>query len=231
MARLSSASKTSAQKVADKIAKSAKTGKGSTTETHLPVVSTPANITQLPISEISLDVPGLTPLSPSNVPELLPQFDISNYQIEDPLNPPESLPQATQSQFDRGMGIYEGTQRALKLTGAAFDTTRERFNVVGKRAKAIGAGVIAATEIEKVRGNFIDYQSQQQATEQKIVTLDVSRSKTVIDRTVANYSKAELEEKLKQAEIKSEEAKLKSAESQGKLSEFQQKLGSYLPAK
>jgi hypothetical protein len=228
MAKLTTASKTSAQKVADKIAKS---GKSSNPETHLPTMSTPVNITQLPLSEVSLDVPGLNTLTPSNVPELLPQFDTTAYQIEDPLNPPESLPQATQSQFDRGMGIYEGTQRALKLTGAAFDTTRERFNVVGKRAKAIGAGIIAGTEIEKVKGNYIDYQSQQQATEQKLVTLDVSRNRTVVDRTVAVYSKAELEEKLKQAEIKSEEAKLKTAESQGKLTEFQQKLGSYLPSK
>lgn len=228
MAKLTSASKTSAQKVADKIAKS---GKSSTTETNLPTISTSVNITQLPLSEVSLDVPGLNTLTPSNVPELLPQFDITAYQIEDPLNPSESLPQATQSQFDRGMGIYEGTQRALKLTGAAFDTTRERFNVVGKRAKAIGAGIVSATEIEKVKGNYIDYQGQQQATEQKLVTLDVSRNKTVVDRTVAVYSKTELEEKLKQAEIKSEDAKLKTAESQGKLTEFQQKLGSYLPSK
>jgi hypothetical protein len=47
------------------------------------------------------------------------------------------------------MGIYEGTQRALKLTGAAFDTTRERFTTLGKQAKAFGAGVKAATEFER----------------------------------------------------------------------------------
>ncbi|HEY9799244.1 MAG TPA: hypothetical protein V6D25_02710 [Leptolyngbyaceae cyanobacterium] len=33
----------------------------------------------------------------------------------------------------------------MKLTGAALDLTREKFTVVGKHSKAIGAGIQAAT--------------------------------------------------------------------------------------
>jgi len=101
----------------------------------------------------------------------MPQFQESSYAISDPLNPPENLPQVTEAQFDKGMTIYEGTQRALKLTGAAFDTTHERFTVIGKQAKAFGAGIKAATEFEKVKGDYLDYQGQLENNEQKGISL------------------------------------------------------------
>ena len=157
----------------------------------------------------------------------MPKFEESAYQIIDPLNPPETLPQATEAQFDKGMTIYEGTQRALKLTGAAFDTTRERFTTLGKQAKAFGAGVKAATEFERVKGDFIDYQGQLQTNEQKSISLSVSQHKTTTDRTAATHKTADMDEKLKQAEIAAELARATTQDKQNKLDEFRKSLGEY----
>jgi hypothetical protein len=53
------------------------------------------------------------------------------------------------------MGHYQGTQRALKLTGAAFDTVRERFTVVGKQAKAYGAGIKLQQSLRKLKATIL----------------------------------------------------------------------------
>jgi transcription initiation factor IIF auxiliary subunit len=158
---------------------------------------------------------------------MLPQFNESAYQITNPIAPPETLPQATEAQFDKGMGIYEGAQRALKLTGAAFDTTRERFTTLGKQAKAFGAGIKAATEFERVKGDFLDYQGQLQTNDQKGITLDVSRHKTTTDRTAAVHTTASMDEKLKQAETAAELARAQTRDKQNKLDEFRKSLGEY----
>jgi hypothetical protein len=173
-------------------------------------------------------VPGLpSHITPDAVVGMMPKFDESAYQISDPLNPPETLPQVTEGQFDRGMTIYEGTQRALKLTGAAFDTTRERFTTIGKQAKAFGAGIKAATEFERVKGDFIDYQGQLQTNEQKEISLSVSQHKTTTDRTAAVHTTASMDEKLKQAEIAAELARATTQDKQNKLDEFRKSLGEY----
>jgi transcription initiation factor IIF auxiliary subunit len=158
---------------------------------------------------------------------MMPQFQETSYAISDPLNPPETLPQATEVQFDKGMGIYEGTQRALKLTGAAFDTTRERFTVVGKQAKAFGAGIKAATEFEKVKGDYLDYQGQLETNEQKGISLGVSQHKTVTDRTAATHDTTLMDEKLKQSELEAQLNQAKTADKQNKLDEFRKSLGQY----
>jgi chromosome condensin MukBEF ATPase and DNA-binding subunit MukB len=110
-----------------------------------------------------------------------------------------------------------------------MDTTREKFTVIGKQAKAIGAGIQAATEIEKVKGNFLDYQTQLEVTQQKGVNFDVAQTKTFTDRNIAVHTKTDLAERLKQAEIKAQESAAKTLEAQGKLNAFKQQLGEYLP--
>ena len=222
---LSRSRKTTAKAVAEKIA-----GKGSTKSTSavadkIPVASSP--IVSSNSTGFSTVVPGLVGITPDAVASLMPQFQENSYAISDPLNPPETLPQVTEAQFDRGMTIYEGTQRALKLTGAAFDTTRERFTVVGKQAKAFGSGVKAATEFEKVKGDFLDYQGQLETNEQKGISLGVSQHKTVTDRTVAVHTTASLDEKLKQAEIAAELARASTQDKQNKLDEYRKTLGQY----
>jgi len=222
---LSGSRKTTAKAVAEKIA-----GKGSTKSTSavadkIPVASSP--IVSSNSTGFSTVVPGLIGITPDAVAGMMPEFQENSYAITDPLNPPESLPQVTEAQFDKGMGIYEGTQRALKLTGAAFDVTRERFTVVGKQAKAFGAGIKAATEFEKVKGDFLDYQGQLETNEQKGISLGVSQHKTVTDRTAAVHTTTSLDEKLKQAEIAAQLARATTEDKQSKLDEYRKSLGQY----
>jgi transcription initiation factor IIF auxiliary subunit len=158
---------------------------------------------------------------------MMPQFQESAYVISDPLNPPETLPQVTEAQHDRNQGIYAGTIRALKDVGSAFDVTRERFTVVGKQAKAFGAGVKAATEFEKVRGDFLDYQGQLETNEQKGISLGVAQHKTVTDRTAATHNTATMDEKLKQSELAAELARANTQDKHNKLDEFRKSLGQY----
>lgn len=208
--------KAAAQAVAEKLARGKQNGSSSTTNSTSATIPTDSRI------------PGLLTVTPDLVPGMMPPFQPNQYHISDPLNPPETLPQASQSQLDKGMKIYEGSTRALKLTGAALDLTREKFTVIGKHSKAFGAGIQAATEIEKVKGNYLDYLNQKEVTSQKSVVLDVSQNKTVIDTNIAIYSKDELAQKLKQAELKAEELRLKTIETEGKLTSFKQQLGDYL---
>ncbi|MBG1268099.1 hypothetical protein [Nostoc sp. WHI] len=216
--------KAAAQAVAEKLAR----GKGNGASSNNSMSPTSATSGTIPIDS---RIPGLMTLSPDLVPAMMPVFKPEDYRINDPLNPPESLPQATQSQFDKGMKIYEGATRSLKLTGAALDLTREKFTVIGKHSKAFGAGVLAAIEVEKVKGNYLDYLNQKEVTTQKSVSLDVSQVKTIADTNISVYSKDQLDQKLLQAQIKAEELRLKTVESQGNLASFKAQLGDYLEVK
>jgi len=193
--------------------------------------STSANSATSATVPIDSRITGLMTVTPDLIPGMMPAFKPEDYRVNDPLNPPETLPQATQSQHDLGMKIYEGATRSLKLTGASLDLTREKFTVIGKHSKAFGAGIQAATEIEKVKGNYLDYLNQKEVTTQKSVSLDVSQVKTIADTNISIYSKDELDQKLLQAQIKAEELRLKTVESQGNLANFKAQLGDYLEVK
>ncbi|MEA5516564.1 hypothetical protein [Nodularia sp. UHCC 0506] len=216
MAKLTNAQKAASKEVAEKIARGSQPA------------STPVTTTNSPVNFTDAKLPGLLTITPETVPGMMPKFNPELYKIEDPLNPPESLPQATQSQFDTGMKVYEDATRAIKLTGAALDLTREKFTVIGKHSKAFGAGVMAATETEKVRGNVLDYLSQKETTSQKGIGLDINQNATIVNGNIAVLTKQDSDEKLKQAEIKSEELRLKTIEAQGKLNSFKQQLGEYM---
>ena len=213
--------KAAAKAVAEKLAGRKQNSASSTNSTS----ATPATV------PIDSRIPGLLTVTPDLVPGMMPSFQPNQYHISDPLNPPETLPQVTQIQLDKGMKIYEGATRSLKLTGAALDLTREKFTVIGKHSKAFGAGIQAATEIEKVKGNYLDYLNQKEVTTQKSVALDVSQVKTIADTNISIYSKDELDQKLAQAQIKAEELRLKTVESQGNLASFKAQLGDYLEVK
>jgi hypothetical protein len=216
--------KAAAQAVAQKLAGRKQNGSSSNN-------STSANSATSATIPIDSRIPGLMTVTPDLIPGMMPVFKPEDYRINDPLNPPETLPQASQSQLDKGMKIYEGATRSLKLTGAALDLTREKFTVIGKHSKAFGAGIQAATEIEKVKGNYLDYLNQKEVTTQKSVSLDVSQVKTISDTNISVYSKDELNQKLLQAQIKAEELRLKTVESQGNLASFKAQLGDYLEVK
>lgn len=221
--KLAGASKAAAKSVASKLAGSTATTTAATPNTSIPSVAVSSNN-----GKVAISVPGLSDITPDKVAAMLPQFNESAYQISDPLNPPDTLPQVTQAQFDRGMGIYEGSQRALKLTGAAMDTTRERFVTIGKQVKAIGSGIQTATEIEKVKGNYLDYLNQLQVTEQKGIVLDISQFKTTTDIGKAVNTKDEMNSKLNQSVIGAEKARQETLKKQGELDEFQKQLGAYV---
>jgi hypothetical protein len=203
--------KTAADKIADKTPQ----------VPALPLASTATNQQNGAISV----VPGLTTFSPDAIAGMMPQFSETSYAVTDPLNPPTTITQATETQFNQGMGIYAGADRALQLTGAAFDLTKQRFTVVGKQAKAFGAGIKAATEFEKVKGDYYDYQGQLQTNQQKAVTLDVNQHRTATTTAQAVYDKTSLDEKLNQSKIDAELNAAKSRSKQSVLDEFLKQLG------
>ena len=169
-------------------------------------------------------VPGLTTIDPSDISGMLPQFDASSYNINDPLKPPTNLPQISESEFDSFMNIYQGAIRALKLTGTAFDVTRERFTTEGKKAKAFGAGVKAATEFERVKGDYIDYLTQLETTTQKESGLSLAQKRTQFVLDSAVESESEMAEKLEIARLGAELARLQRQDKQSKLDEFRKQL-------
>jgi hypothetical protein len=215
--KLARSTSSAAKTVTDKIAK----GKSKPKDSLVPATPskpTTSNSSQpTATSNSAVTVPGLPSslsLTPDKVAGMMPQFNPETYAITDPLNPPETLPQVTEAEFDKGMGIYEGAQRALKLVGAAFDTTGLKFTVIGKQAKAFGSGIKAATEIEKVKGDYFDYLSQTETTAQKNVAYGVTQYKTISDTNKAVHDKSSLDERLNQASIAADSARATTRDKQ-----------------
>ncbi len=216
MARLSSASKRAAESVASKIS-----GNGSKPTT----ANNPAtNASAITTSQTSVSVPGLMEFTPNDIQGMLPQFEDGKYQVNDPLNPPDSIPQVSQQQYDKSEAIYQGGQRALKLTGMSFDLAKERFTTLKKKVSAFGSGVKLATEVEKVKGDFLDYLNQGETNKQKNVALGVSYHKTSTDTQKAVYDVQSMDEKLEQSRLAAEMATLQTQEKLSGLNEFQKQL-------
>jgi len=205
-----------------------------------PKNSTPAKSSSSPIAAIvpskgnaitSVSVPGLPTLQPDQIAGQMPQFSPEKYQVTDPHNPPSSIPQVSLADYDEREAIFEGGIRALKLDGLAFDMSREKYTVVGKQAKAFGAGIKAATAIEAVKGDYLDYQSQVETTSQKSIALGTNQHKTTTDQTTSTYSQQEMDEKLEQARIAAELASEQTREKQSKLDQFRKQLTGLATAK
>ena len=215
------ATKTPAAKSKTTSAKTTKTRANKTTSSQTTLTTPKSNLTATSTSTL---VPGLTTIDPSDISGMLPQFDAASYNITDPLKPPSNLPQISEAEFDAGMNTYQGAIRALKLTGTAFDVTRERFTTSGKKAKAFGAGVKAATEFEKVRADFIDYQTQLETNTQKESNLSLATKRTQFVLDMAVESETEMTEKLESAKVGAELARLQRQDKQSKLHEFRKQL-------
>ena len=181
------------------------------------------------IADVS--VPGLPTLMPDQIAAQMPQFSSESYQVSDPLNPPTSIPQVSQTDYDEREAIYEGGIRALKLTGLGFDLTREKFTVRSKQAKAFGAGIKAATALESVKGDYLDYQSQVENTSHKSIVLLTNQYKTTTDQTKSTYSQQEMDEKLEQARIAADLAAEQTKEKQSGLDQFRKQLTGLAAAK
>ncbi len=176
-------------------------------------------------------IPGLPLLTPESISAQLPIFNSESYKISDPLNPPSSLEQVSQVDFDSREAIYQGGIRALKLRGYGFDHGKEVFTVIGKQAKAFGAGIQAAKEIKKVEGDYYDYLSQAETTDQKSISLSSNIHRTDIERDVAVHTESELDEKLEQARIAGELASAKTQEKKSSLDQFKSQLGALASGK
>ncbi|MBW4549332.1 MAG: hypothetical protein KME25_33725 [Symplocastrum torsivum CPER-KK1] len=221
------------KKAAKRVAKPPKAAKPAKTSTPAKSGSTPTTtITPTKGNAIaSVTVPGLPSLIPDQIAAQMPQFSPESYQVSDPLNPPTSIPQVSQTDYDVREGIYQGGIRALKLTGLGFDLTREKFTVIGKQAKAFGAGIKAATALEAVKGDYLDYQSQVENTSQKSIALGTNQHKTTVDQTKAGYSEQEMNEKLEQARIAADLASEQTREKQSSLDQFRKQLTGLVAAK
>jgi hypothetical protein len=213
-----------AKKAAEKVA--------SKTKTKTPSVSTQStgsrnsdNSAITPTKPTPISLIGLNEIEPNQIVSTLPQFSGDAYLVKDPLNPPDSIPQISQQDYEIKQGIYEGAIRAVKLTGTSFDLARERFTTEGKRAKAFSAGVKYATDAEKAKGDYLDYQSQLEVNQQKQIAFNLAQSKTANDQTRANYSEQEMAEKLAQSEATLEVARSQTQEKQNQLDEFRKRLG------
>jgi len=221
------------RKAASRVAKPPKTQKPAKTSTPAKSASTPT--TAIAPSKgnaiASVNVPGLPTLIPDQIAAQMPQFSPESYQITDPLNPPTSIPQVSQTDFDQREPIYQGGIRALKLTGLGFDLTREKFTVIGKQAKAFGAGIKAATALEAVKGDYLDYQSQLETTSQKSIALGTDQHKTAVDQTKSTYSQQEMDERLEQARIAADLAAEQTKEKQSGLDQFRKQLTGLATAK
>lgn len=187
--------------------------------------ATPIAITPTVSKEMASTVPGLPVFTPESVSAMMPKFEETAYAVVDPLNPPATLPQVSEAHYNRSMSIYKGATYALQLSGAGFDLSREKFNVISKRAKAYGAGLQAATAFEKVRGDFYDYQNQLETNTQKSVTLDVNRHRTGVVSAQAPFDKTSLDEKLRQSSIAAQLATAQTQSKQSALDEFVNQLG------
>jgi hypothetical protein len=223
------------RKAASRVAKAPKAPKAPKNSAPAKSSSNPALTTAIAPTKAnaiaSVSVPGLPTLIPDQIASQMPQFSPESYQITDPLNPPSSIPQVSQTDYDEREAIYEGGIRALKLTGLGFDLTREKFTVTGKQAKAFGAGIKAATALEAVKGDYLDYQSQVETTSQKSIALGTNQHKTTTDQTKAGYSQQEMDEKLEQARIAADLAAEQTKEKQSGLDQFRKQLSGLATAK
>jgi len=221
--RLSSNRKNAAKAVADKIA--GKTSSATAVSSPAPTMSVPVSSKPSTIATTQGDitVPGLIDFTPDKIAGMLPQFDDSKYQVTDPFNPLE-MPQLSQQAFDKTEAIYQGGIRAIKATGLSFDLTKERFTTLKKKVSAFGSGVKLATEVERVKGDFLDYLNQGETNKQKNIALNVSTHKTATDTQKAVYDIQTLDEKLEQARIVADMATAQTQEKLSGLTEFQKQL-------
>jgi hypothetical protein len=222
--RLSSNRRNAAKAVADKIA--GKTSSATSVSSPMPTMSVPVSskTSAIAATQGDISVPGLIDFTPDKIAGMLPQFDDSKYQVTDPLNPPESIPQLSQQAYDKAEGIYQGGIRALKASGLSFDLTKERFTTLKKKVSAFGSGVKLATEVERVKGDFLDYLNQGESNKQKNIALNVATHKTATDSQKAVYDVQTLDEKLEHARIAADMATAQTQKHLSGLTEFQKQL-------
>jgi hypothetical protein len=109
--------------------------------------------------------------------------------------------------------------------GDAARAVKTRFDAQAEQVKAFGSGVKLVTEVERVRGNVLDYHKTVEDNKQKFVGLVTSEYKTGIDVNKAGHLKTDLDAQLQEAESKSLMSISKAQKSREALENFRKQLG------
>lgn len=192
-------------------------------EVEAALANTPTTTNQVSTSKYSSNNNNWNPMTPDGLK--LPKWDPAKYEITDPLNPPATLPQISDQEYEARSTTVKRAINAVKLTGSCFDLYRERYNTDGKYYKAVTSGVLAAGEYSKLEGALIDYQVARENVSQKQLSLGVAIASTQHQSELTNFTKKDLEEKLKQAQIKSESEQVKTHQALNNLKELKSQLG------
>ncbi|WP_414579302.1 hypothetical protein [Anabaena sp. CCY 9402-a] len=175
----------------------------------------------------SIAANGLPDIDVNAIAARLPKHDA--LVIEDPLNPPENSPRQTDAQRQHTKVVYSEIINARESIGDANKAIKADFDARKEGIKAFGAGVQLATEVEKVRGNLMDYSSQIEQNKQKYVGLAVNQYKTAIEVERAVFQKIDLDAKLQDDQLKAELSVEKVKKSRMLLDDFKKQLGESKP--
>jgi hypothetical protein len=166
---------------------------------------------------------GLPDITLENLETHIPK--VPTLKIADPLKPPEDAPRQTDSQREKTKIIYSEIVNANLTMGDAAKAVKTRFDAQSEQVKAFGSGVKLATEVEKVRGNVLDYHKTVEDNKQKFVGLVTSEYKTGIDVSKAVHQKVDLDAQLSEAENKALLSVSKAQKSREALENFRKQLG------
>lgn len=164
---------------------------------------------------VNVVVPGLPNITPDTVSQSLPQLQVADFQISDPLNPGIQNKCSTE-QFNKLEQEYEQGKNYLKAVGLAADYVGEGWNAVGKIATATNKGLVAAKNVETAKGSMFDYLKQTEITEQKGIAYVTATHQTSTERVGQVYTIAQNETKVHTLKTKAEKSfyELQSAKSE-----------------
>ncbi|MGB5970298.1 MAG: hypothetical protein WBG70_18430 [Spirulinaceae cyanobacterium] len=182
------------------------------------------------ISDGEVAVPGFNGFNLTKATEHTGEFDLTQFQVKDPLNPSDKLPQATQAQFSRASAIYEKATNAVKLYRSKYRLDNEAYGAVGDRATALNTGISATRTHEQAKANYLNFLGDQEKTKQAAIALDLNLSTTAQNLAASQVDKEQMVTELQLKETNLEKTKTQLEEARGELDIYQSKLGKYLPA-
>lgn len=146
-------------------------------------------------------VPGLNGFNTELAASRIDKFDITDFDVKNPLKPPKSLPQVTDGDFAIYSKRYKRATNAVRLHRANFQLQGEVYQAVNDKYKAIQHGISAEKTKEIVKGDYLDLLSQREKTKQGAIAFDLAVFNTNHqaqmsginkEQLVANRTKAEL---------------------------------------
>lgn len=179
----------------------------------------------VPSSRGSLALPGLPTLTENDIDGQLPSVNPDAYTVSDPHKLPDTLPQVSDAQYEENKRIAKSALNAQNSEILALQITSGKFQIIGQKAKTVGDGVRAVTEIEKTKGLLIDLRNQQEITAQKTNALDFNIYKTDKEVAISAFNKQALDEKERMAGTSAQSQKADADYAEIELAKKLQKLG------